>query len=62
MVLIFISLSFRIVVDTAFDIDDPMIRDDHPVGVAADVIHHLLWSCEGSLAETTHSEFRTGSR
>ena len=32
---------------TAFDIDDPMIGDGHPVGVAADVIHHLLWSGEG---------------
>ena len=32
---------------TAFDIDDPMIGDGHPVGVAADVVHHLLWSGEG---------------
>ena len=32
---------------TAFDIDDPMIRDGHAVGVAADVIQHLLWSGEG---------------
>jgi hypothetical protein len=31
---------------TAFDIDDPMIRDGHAVGVAADVIQHLLWSGE----------------
>jgi hypothetical protein len=32
---------------TAFYVDDPMIGDGHPVGVAADVIHHLLWSGEG---------------
>src|SRR6266481_1567564 len=32
---------------TAFDIDDPMIGDGDPVRVAADVIHHLLWSGEG---------------
>ena len=32
---------------TAFDIDDPMIGDGHPVRVAADVVHHLLWSGEG---------------
>src|SRR5437660_6094709 len=32
---------------TAFDIDDPMVGDGHPVGVAADVVHYLLWSCEG---------------
>ena len=32
---------------TTFDIDDPMIGDGDPVRVAADVIHHLLWSGEG---------------
>jgi len=35
---------------TAFDIDDPMIGDGHSVRVAADVIHHLLWSGEGGLS------------
>jgi hypothetical protein len=34
---------------TPFDVEDPMIGDGHPVGVAADVIHHLLWSGEGWL-------------
>src|SRR6516225_3497771 len=32
---------------TAFDIDDPMVRDGYPMGVAADVVHHLLWAGEG---------------
>src|SRR5437879_5801455 len=32
---------------TAFDIDDPMIGDGDAVRVAANVIHHLLWSGEG---------------
>src|SRR5437016_7391482 len=32
---------------TAFDSDDPMVGDGHPVRVAADVVHHLLWSSEG---------------
>jgi len=32
---------------TVFDIDDPMIGDGDPVRVAANVIHHLLWSGEG---------------
>ena len=30
-----------------FDIDDPIVGDGHAVGVAANVIHHLLWSGEG---------------
>src|SRR6266705_1108600 len=34
---------------TTFDIDDPVIGDSDPVRVAADVIHHLLWSGEGRL-------------
>src|SRR6266550_6068619 len=34
---------------TAFDIDDPMIGDGDPVRVAANVVHHLLWSGEGRL-------------
>jgi len=34
---------------TVFDIDDPIVRDSHTVCVAADVIHHLLWSGEGRL-------------
>jgi len=25
-----------------FDVDDPMVRNGHPVGVAADIVHHLL--------------------
>ena len=32
---------------TTFDIDDPMIGDGDPVRVAADIVHHLLWSGEG---------------
>src|SRR6516164_8577995 len=31
----------------AFDVEDPMIGDGHPVGIAADVVDHLLWSGEG---------------
>jgi len=34
---------------TIFDIDDPMIGDGDPVGVATNVVHHLLWSGEGRL-------------
>jgi hypothetical protein len=34
---------------TIFDIDDPMIGDGHPVAVATNVVHHLLWSGEGRL-------------
>jgi len=29
-----------------FDIDDPMIGNGDPVGVAADILHHLLWPGE----------------
>ena len=29
-----------------FDVDDPMIGNGHAVGVAADVVHHLLWPGE----------------
>src|SRR4029077_6521275 len=29
-----------------FDVDDPMIGNGHAVGVAADIIHHLLWPGE----------------
>ncbi len=29
-----------------FDVDDPMIGNGHPVGVAADIVHHLLWPGE----------------
>ena len=25
-----------------FDVDDPMVRNGHAVGVAADIVHHLL--------------------
>ena len=32
-----------------FDISDPMIGNCDPVGVAADVVHHLLGSSEGRL-------------
>ena len=32
-----------------FDVDDPMIRNGHPVGVAADIVHHLLWPGESRL-------------
>ena len=32
-----------------FDIHDPMIGNRDPVGVAADVVHHLLGSGEGRL-------------
>src|SRR6266699_3254539 len=32
-----------------FDIGDPMIGNRDPVGVAADVVHHLLGSSEGRL-------------
>ena len=34
---------------TAFDVDDPMVGDSDPMRVAADVVHHLLWSGEGRL-------------
>ena len=42
-----------------FDIHDPMIGNRDPVGVAADVVHHLLGSSEGRLGvddpfHTTH--------
>src|SRR5216683_1200238 len=29
-----------------FDVDDSMIGNGHPVGVAADIVHHLLWPSE----------------
>jgi hypothetical protein len=29
-----------------FDVDEPMIANGHPVRVAADIVHHLLWSGE----------------
>ena len=29
-----------------FDVDEPMIGNGHPVGVAADIVHHLLGSGE----------------
>src|SRR5262250_3804595 len=34
---------------TVFDVDDPMVGNGYPMGVAANVIHHLLWSGEGRL-------------
>ena len=29
-----------------FDVDEPMIGKGHPVRVAADIVHHLLWPGE----------------
>ncbi len=31
---------------TLFNFDNPMIGNGHPVGVAADIVHHLLWPGE----------------
>jgi len=31
---------------TLFDVDESMIGNGHPVGVAADIVHHLLWPGE----------------
>src|SRR5437879_7985043 len=45
---------------TVFDIHDPMIGDGHPVRVAADVIHHLLWSGEGRFS--VDNPFRVSHR
>ena len=34
-----------------FDVDESMIGNGHPVGVAADIVHHLLWPGERSLRD-----------
>ncbi len=31
---------------TLFNVDNPMIGNGHSVGVAADIVHHLLWPGE----------------
>ena len=45
-----------------FNVDDPMIGNGHPVRVAVDLVHHLVWPGEGWLGVDDHSTFRTGSR
>ena len=43
-----------------FDIQDPMIGNRDPVGVAADVVHHLLGASEGRLG--VYDPFRMAHR
>ncbi len=46
-----------------FDSDDPVVGNGHPMRVAADVVHHLVWAGEGRFGvDATHARFRTGSR
>ena len=45
---------------TVFDIDDPVIGNGDPVRVAANVVHHLLWSGKGWLG--VHDPFHVSHR